>query len=160
MPQYRARLAKEDFKFSAAHFTVFASDDAEPLHGHNYRVLVELRGGQTEALGFLVDFRRVKDVVRQCCSRLDNKTLVPNENPYLQHHTEKDAAIIRFADREYRIPQQEVLLVDTLNITVEELARLLWSWIESELRPLDGIDQLSVAVEETSGQLCWYEDAP
>src|ERR1700733_13558481 len=37
MVRYRMVLAKEDFKFSSAHFTLFADGSAELLHGHNYR---------------------------------------------------------------------------------------------------------------------------
>jgi hypothetical protein len=33
-PRYRIVLEKEDFKFSAAHFTLFADGGAELLHGH------------------------------------------------------------------------------------------------------------------------------
>ena len=43
-PEYVLRLAKEDFKFSAAHFTLFGPDEAELLHGHNYQVEVEMVG--------------------------------------------------------------------------------------------------------------------
>ena len=37
-PTFSIRLAKEDFKFSVAHFTIFGPGHAEPLHGHNYNV--------------------------------------------------------------------------------------------------------------------------
>ena len=51
MPRFRIVLAKEDFKFSAAHFTLFPGGRAELLHGHNYRVRVELAGSELDEEG-------------------------------------------------------------------------------------------------------------
>ncbi len=39
---FATRVEKEHLKFSAAHFLIFANGSAERLHGHNYRVAVEL----------------------------------------------------------------------------------------------------------------------
>ena len=36
------RLAKENMKFSAAHFTIFNASERERLHGHNFRVEVDI----------------------------------------------------------------------------------------------------------------------
>ena len=60
MPRYRMALAKEDFKFSSAHFTLFANGGAELLHGHNYRVRVEISGAGLDAEGLLLDIERFK----------------------------------------------------------------------------------------------------
>ena len=38
--RFTVRLAKQDFKFSAAHFTLFPDGTAELLHGHNFQVAV------------------------------------------------------------------------------------------------------------------------
>ena len=43
---FTLRLGKQDFKFSAAHFTLFPDGSAELLHGHDYRVRVALRGAR------------------------------------------------------------------------------------------------------------------
>ena len=42
--QYHVRIAKEELVFSAAHFITFAGDVCERLHGHNYRLAVEVAG--------------------------------------------------------------------------------------------------------------------
>ena len=54
-PAWTLALAKEDFKFSVAHFTLFGPERAETLHGHNYRVAIELTGPALDAAGLLVD---------------------------------------------------------------------------------------------------------
>jgi hypothetical protein len=42
MEHWSIELEKESFKFSAAHFLIFPDGSAERLHGHNYRVFVEI----------------------------------------------------------------------------------------------------------------------
>ena len=41
---YLVRLEQEYLTFSAAHFITFQGDTCEQLHGHNYRVWVEVEG--------------------------------------------------------------------------------------------------------------------
>src|SRR5262249_36641926 len=70
-PRYRMVLAKEDFKFAAAHFTLLPGGAAELLHGHNYRVRVALTGGELDGDGLLVDLERFKRALRALCRRFD-----------------------------------------------------------------------------------------
>src|SRR6202521_729458 len=76
-PCYRVVLAKEDFKFSAAHFTLWSGGGGELLHGHNYQVKVELAGGELHDAGLLVDLEQGKRVIPGLCGRLDSRTLLP-----------------------------------------------------------------------------------
>ena len=62
---FTIRLAKEDFKFSVAHFTIFGAKSAEPLHGHNYRLALEVEGEGVDEHGLLADCARLK---RACAS--------------------------------------------------------------------------------------------
>src|SRR6058998_1115697 len=101
-PRYRLVLAKEDFKFSAAHFTLFSDSRAELLHGHNYRVALELAGGELDRWGLFADIEGVKEVVRGLCKRLDSRTLVPAESPELSWSREEGEVEIRFGVRRYR----------------------------------------------------------
>ena len=57
MPNERwaIHLHKENFKFSAAHFLIFPDGSAERLHGHNYRVFVEIEAGLSHH-GLVPDF--------------------------------------------------------------------------------------------------------
>jgi 6-pyruvoyl-tetrahydropterin synthase len=63
--RFHIELAKEDFKFSAAHFTLFGPDAAERLHGHNYRVTVAVEGEELDARG-LLRIRRPARGARRC----------------------------------------------------------------------------------------------
>jgi 6-pyruvoyltetrahydropterin/6-carboxytetrahydropterin synthase len=152
---YRIRLAKEDFKFSVAHFTVFSADSAEVLHGHNYRVRVAVTGDRTDELGLLLDVRRVKNEVRRLCSSLDGLTLVPTDCSRVSVEAEAKTVQVRFRGLEYSFPASSVLLLPLSNTSIEELARWFWSELAPTLAPTLA-RRLEVDVEETSGQSCSY----
>lgn len=156
MSRYRMVLAKEDFKFSAAHFTLFGHGRAELLHGHNYRVRVELAGNGLDREGLLVDIESFKKVLRSLCARLDSRTLIPADSPRLQWSRQGDSIEVAFGPRSYRFPAEDTLLLPLANTSIELLARMFWH----DLAPHLGgsrVESLAVAVEETAGQQCWYE---
>ena len=158
MARYRVILAKEDFKFSAAHFTLFGDGRAELLHGHNYRVRVALGGGDLDGEGLLVDIESFKRALRGLCARLDSRTLIPGESRRLQWRSEGASIEVRFGERSYRFPAEDTLVLPLANTSIELLARMFWR----ELAPgLAGsrVNSLGVSVEETAGQECWYEAA-
>jgi 6-pyruvoyltetrahydropterin/6-carboxytetrahydropterin synthase len=59
--------------FSAGHALRGYKGKCENVHGHNYRVRVTLEGPQLDAIGLLVDFVKVKQVLREVIERLDHQ---------------------------------------------------------------------------------------
>jgi 6-pyruvoyltetrahydropterin/6-carboxytetrahydropterin synthase len=153
--RFTLRLAKSDFKFAAAHFTWFADGTAERLHGHNYRVFVEIAGQLTEH-GLVLDFKAVKPLVRAICDELDEHWLVPGEHAVLRWSERPDGTIeVRYQERIYCAPREDVLVLPINNTSSENLA----TWFGRELArrlalkfPRAPIESLRVAVEETTGQ--------
>lgn len=149
-------LSKEDFKFSSAHFTLFPDGRSELLHGHNYRVRVEVSGPGLGGEGLLVDIEALKRAIRALCAALDSRTLIPGESPRLSWRAEGEGVEVRFEERVYRFPARDVLVLPLANTTIELLAEKLWRDLAPPLAGR-GLDALAVAVEESAGQLCWYE---
>jgi 6-pyruvoyltetrahydropterin/6-carboxytetrahydropterin synthase len=155
MERWSIDLAKENFKFSAAHFLIFPDGSAERLHGHNYRVACEIEGRLTEH-GLVLDFKLVKPVVRELCDWLDEHWLVPAEHPVLRASEREDGIIeVRYLDRYYAAPREDVILLPINNTSSENLA----AWFGRELRqrlqrhfPEAQLICLRLSVEETSGQ--------
>jgi 6-pyruvoyltetrahydropterin/6-carboxytetrahydropterin synthase len=155
MESWSIELEKEYFKFSAAHFLIFPDGSAERLHGHNYRVFIEIDATLSE-FGLVIDFKEIKPVVRELLDSLDERFLIPGEHPVLTHSLrEDDVCEIRYLDRYYAAPAEDVLVMPMNNTSSENLA----SWIGREvLRLLTErfgdvkTRELRVAVEETSGQ--------
>lgn len=152
---YTLELAKEDFKFSCAHFTLFGAANAELLHGHNYQVAVEVVGRRLDEEGMLVSFVEIKTAVRAACRRLDSLTLIPAHSRHLEI-AERGAGIeVRFGDRLYVFPEKDVLLLPVANTSVELFARMLWQELVAAV-PTAGFEALGVRVAETAGQSCWF----
>jgi 6-pyruvoyltetrahydropterin/6-carboxytetrahydropterin synthase len=144
--QVSLRLAKQDFAFAAAHFTLFPDRSAERLHGHNYRVRVALFGADLDADGLLVAVGPVKAEIRAICAALDERILIP-EGPSLT---------VSLGERSYRFPADEVALLPLPNITIEALARHVWEALAPALARTP-VRRLRVEVEETEGQSAAWE---
>ncbi len=153
--RYIVVLAKEDFKFSCAHFTVFGPNEAEPLHGHNYNVRVEVEGPGLDDLGLLVDFDRIKREVRALCDELDSLMLIPEHCSLVDIRADGGSVDVVFASREYRFPVEDVLILPMSNTTVELFARYFWDRLAPGLSDTAG-EVLAVDVAETAGQSCTY----
>lgn len=154
-PRYTLRLAKGDFKFSAAHFTLFGPTEAEPLHGHNYRVLVEVGGDGLDELGLLVETGILKRRIRELLVELDDRVLLPDRSPHLELGEDDGSLACRFGERAYRFPRDEVRLLPLVNVTMELLARMLWGELAAALAD-EPVTHLAIEIEETDGQSCRF----
>ena len=155
MENWGIDLAKQAFKFSAAHFLIFPDGTCERLHGHNYRVFTEVDAGITE-YGLVIDFKKIKPIVKHLVDEFDEHLLLPGEHPELMA-VERDDGIteIHYLDRYYAAPTEDVIVLPINNTSSENLACFLGRRLMDELQqqfPSVSLDRVLVAVEETSGQ--------
>ncbi len=153
--RYTLRLGKEDFKFAAAHFTLFPDGRAERLHGHNYRVRVELAGDELGEAGLLFDLAAAKLAIRAACEGLDERTLLPTASERVALGREGDHLEVRFDDRDYRFPLEDVVLLPLENISIELLARYLWDSLAPSFVG-SPVTRLALEVAESAGQSCRF----
>ena len=155
MERWSIDIQKEYFKFSAAHFLIFPDGTAERLHGHNYRVFVSLEAALSKH-GLVLDFKRVKPVIRELLDELDEHWLVPGEHARLAVARRGDGTTeVRFGERYYAAPDEDVLVLPLNNISAENLATFVGRELLARLRRrFDDVRivRLSCAVEETAGQ--------
>lgn len=152
---YEMVVAKEDFKFAVAHFTVFGPGVAELLHGHNYKVRVKVSGAETDELGLLLDLRGLKSEIRRICASLDEKTLIPTACPLVTVNRDDGQVRVRFGELGYSLAERSVVLLDLRNTSIEELALYVWRELAPILAGTRG-RRLEVEVAETPGQSCNY----
>lgn len=159
MGNYRLIVRKERLGFAAAHFTIFPGGKAERLHGHNYRMSVAVEGKELRG-GLLLDFTAIKAAASYVCETLDERTLLPMEHPELQVAENGPSVEVRYRERRYRFPREDLGLLPVANTTVEELARYtaerLVERLGETLREA-GVRRLRVGIEETPGQEGAYE---
>lgn len=155
MTKTSLQLAKQNFKFSSAHFLIFDEKNAERMHGHNYRVEVEIRVPAEEeasSRGYFIDFNVFKKYIKSALDRWDERVLLPGLQPEMKFE-EKTAGIleVRFRDRFYAFPTNEVVRLPVNNTSVEQLSKLLAEDFHRQFKQY-GITHLTVSVEETPGQ--------
>lgn len=154
MTRTTLHLYKQNFKFSSAHFLIFDDQKAEKLHGHNYQVRVDL-GVQPELdfqkKGFFVDFNVFKKHIKARLDVWDEMVLLPVKHPDMKISKKSPSLEVRFRDRFYVFPENEVHLLPVTNTSVEQLSRLLAEDFFKEFKS-KGVASVRVRVEETRGQ--------
>ncbi|MBY0554977.1 6-carboxytetrahydropterin synthase [bacterium] len=149
-------LAKQNFKFSSAHFLIFDENSAEMLHGHNYQVKVDIFAAVSahdEAKGYFVDFNVLKKIIKDQCDVWDEHVLLPEKHPDMKYQISQSGKNydINFRDRFYSFPIIETIWLPITNTSVENLSLLFAKSIFKKMKDL-GVDKVRVSVEETRGQ--------
>lgn len=156
--RHSIKVYKQYFNFASSHFLIFDDGTREPLHGHNYRVMVK---GEAPSLksDMVFDFLDVKPIVREVCDSLDHRLLLPRDNPHLKIHEQDKSFHLQTPDEsEFVVPKQDVLILPLPNTSAERLAMYLCD----EIRRLTmerfqfSFAVLEVEVEETPGQSAVY----
>ncbi len=157
-PKFSVHVAKENLKFSAAHFIAYAGF-REPLHGHNYQVGVYLEGGLAST-GYVIDFGLIKKLTKEIVDRLDEHTIIPANSDCLTIEGPADGQLrVRYENDEFVFPAHDVRLLPIVHSSAEELARYIWNQLTDALRTRDALAQVTVieiSVAEGPGQSAIY----
>jgi len=153
---YRIEVKKEGLSFSAAHFISF-SGKCERLHGHNYEVSVQMEGNLTTDR-YVFDFVVLKKLLSAICLPLDHHFLLPEKNPDIEFQKQGMEWEIRYGQRRYIMPEEDVLLLPLDNITAERLAEYICGKLISSLKDYetDNLSSVEVGVAEAPGQTGYY----
>jgi 6-pyruvoyltetrahydropterin/6-carboxytetrahydropterin synthase len=150
---YRVRVTKDHLVFSAAHFITFNGNVCERLHGHNWRVAVEVAGPLDENR-YVFDFIALRDHLQGIVNRLDHRMLLPLSHPAILVTAGESEVEARFEGRRWVFPREDCILLPVKNTTAEELA----AWIAGEMKGSvfdqvpHQLTELRVEVEENFGQ--------
>lgn len=134
-------LAKE-LTFDAAHRLHRLPPDhpCRNLHGHTYRVKVELTNPSLDpGTAMVVDFAEVKAVLNNIVSELDHAIMVAREDVELREVAEK--------------LRSKVAVLPVTQTTAEELARYIYLCLSERLPMVE-----RVYVWETPTNVAWYGD--
>lgn len=157
---FSVHVAKENFKFSAAHFIAYPGF-REALHGHNYQVGVRL-AGELGTSGYVLDFGVVKELTREIVGRLDERILIPMHSDCLRIEVSDKRVCVAYQEDEFIFPRPDVCLLPILHSSAEELARYIWGELRQALarrQALSGIEQMEVTVAEGPGQAAIYRES-
>jgi 6-pyruvoyltetrahydropterin/6-carboxytetrahydropterin synthase len=151
--QYSVRVTKDTLVFSAAHFITFGDNICERLHGHNYRVLGEIRG-PLEANGYVVDFIALRDSLAALVAELDHRMLLPTGHPTIRVQADEREVLVTFEDRRWVFPRGDCVLLPIANTTTELIARHLGERLRENLARRTGVRPsfVRIEVDENHGQ--------
>ncbi len=155
---YTLKINKESFKFSAAHFAIFGPHSAERMHGHNYYVSFNIQIEQLDpSLGMSIELNELKPILQAICTQLDEYILLPEKSPFLKLTPVNNNIEVTFNEKFYSFPVEDVQLLPLLNISIEELSRLIHKQAICALKDFSQIKSIAVEVQETKGQTCLFE---
>ena len=83
MKTHKIHLRNDSLTFSSAHFITFSDGNCEALHGHDFRLSVELESELDPVGKYVLDFTQLQHTVREILGELDHKVLLPGESPLL-----------------------------------------------------------------------------
>ncbi len=83
----------KEFAFDAAHFLPNVPDGhkCKQMHGHTYHLRVYIKGLPEKELGWIMDFKELKDVVAPMIDQVDHQLI--NDVPGLENPTAENITI-------------------------------------------------------------------
>jgi len=142
-----------NIKFSACHF-IAGHTRCGKLHGHVYVVQAALHG-ENASNGMVMDFIDLKRMLRKIAEEFDHRVLLPgaSERVKLEHKgTEVEA---RIDGKRYVFPSEDVLILDMVESSAEEIARVFLERMLQEMDLPPNIDRIEVGIDEERGQSVW-----
>jgi 6-pyruvoyltetrahydropterin/6-carboxytetrahydropterin synthase len=160
--RFKVRVTKDYLVFCAGHFITYSGDHCERIHGHNYRVAVEVEDDLDENQ-YVVDFIALKDLTRAITDELDHRMLLPTRSLKIQLHEEGPNIRVAYRDRHWSFPRDECALLPIANTTAELLADYIAARLRQSMtqRSWNLPRLLRVEVEESFGQSAeveWQRD--
>ena len=136
--------------FSANH-ALITKDLVESLHGHNYYVEIELFG-KLDSNGIVFDYINLDKSIKAITLEWDHYTLLPRLNKLMKFEENGDNIEIRYGDRFYSIPIDEIRFLECQSITTETLTEVFVQKIKVFLDQKDktgNIKMVKVTIWET-----------
>ena len=154
MPNYSVRIAGDKLLYSAAHFIVLPGCVCEPLHGHNYRAMVDL-GGPLDETDCVIDFAAVLRAMKSVLAEIDHAMLLPARSGQIRVAAGEKEVEVRFGERRWVFPREECRLLPVASTTVELMANYLAERLLERLAE-NGLPRpawLRIELEESPGCL-------
>ncbi len=145
-----------NLRFSSAHM-IPKHQFCGGIHGHSYHVDVVVEGERSGKFGFVVDFKEVKGIVRQICSKLDHKVLLPLKSDEIEFKNLEGPIEFSIGLKEYKLPPEDCCLLPLHSTSAEDLAEFFAEELYNILKESDDeITSVQVCVNEGIGQGAYF----
>ena len=103
-------ILKTLLDFAAAHRLYGYPGDCAKLHGHNWKIEVEVRGNKLNEIGMVVDFKEIKRHAKAVIKELDHSFLNDHPNFKDMNPTAENIAAYLFQEIQKRISTPDVTM--------------------------------------------------
>ena len=141
---------RSNLRFSACHF-IPEYEGAPRVHGYTYTINVKIHGKPNE-FGIIMDFERIKTILNTVVDTFDHKVIIPKS--YIDFKDENNI-YFKVKGNLYSIPNKEVVILDLIVPSAEELSRIILNDLISQLDVPDNITNIELGLDESWGQGAW-----
>jgi 6-pyruvoyltetrahydropterin/6-carboxytetrahydropterin synthase len=164
MDRFKVRVGKDSLGFAASHFITFEGSKCERLHGHNFRVAVDLEG-PLNGDSLVFDFVTFKSMVEEILGELDHRVILPLLNSRLRLSHDAKSVSVECGEKRWVFPRDDCALLAIENTTAERLAKWICARLNDRMRqraslPLALPGVVRVEVEESPGEAAFHEPTP
>lgn len=150
-----------NLRFSAAHM-IPCHEFCGGIHGHSYHVDVQVEGERSGEFGFVVDFKKVKELTRDICKKLDHKLLIPLNSDEIKFKKLGESIEFSIGEKEYKVPAEDCKLLPLKSTSAEDMAEYFAEKLYSSLKADEAesntrIKSVQVCVNEGIGQGAYFE---
>lgn len=109
-------------QFSSAHQLRGYRGKCENLHGHNWKVVLSVKGEKLDEIGLLIDFGDLKAILKKIISELDHTNL--NDIPYFSIHNPSSEHIAKYIAEQFigELSEKKIGHICLESVTVWESA--------------------------------------
>ncbi|MBS7268630.1 MAG: 6-pyruvoyl tetrahydropterin synthase family protein [Candidatus Freyarchaeota archaeon] len=151
---YKLKVERTDLNFSAAHFLI-RHPKCERIHGHNYKVTIEIESDKLNSQQMIVDFLDVRNIARDICQKMDHHILIPTKEKEVEIKEMGEEIEVIANRRRYIFPKDDALLLPIEATTVEKISEYIYKQLKQS--PLKNM-KIRVSVEEAEGSIGTYTE--
>ncbi|MBI5679699.1 MAG: 6-carboxytetrahydropterin synthase [Methanobacterium sp.] len=147
-----------NLRFSSAHM-IPLHESCGGIHGHSYIVDLVIEGERSGEFGFVVDFKKAKTIVRDMCSKLDHKVLIPCNSDVVEFtHKDNDSLEFTVGKKDYKLPLEDCCLLPLKSTSAEDLAEYFAEEIFKYLEKIyNNLSSVQICVNEGIGQGAYFQ---
>ena len=117
------RLSVYDY-FSSAHQLVGYEGKCEELHGHNWKVEIEIEGNEIDNIGMLMDFKILKSMLKEILDEMDHKFL--NNLEQFKDTNPSSEFIAKYVFNQIKVQLPKVVKITSTSIWESERSRAVY----------------------------------
>lgn len=111
--------------FSSAHQLKGYQGKCEEIHGHNWKVEVEVEGTELDEIGLLIDFGELKKILKEVIQELDHRML--NDLPVFREINPSSEHLARYIYHRIREALPKGISIHTIAVWESENSRAIYS---------------------------------